>query len=157
MTLAQAIEIIAAFEREQVRYVLIGSMAMALQGIVRATEDIDFFVDPESSNVDRIKRALRSVFDDDSIDQIESNDLAGEYAVVRYGPAEQDLTIDLVGKLGDAFAFEDIEHEVIDHSGVSIRVATPRMLHRMKRDTVRPQDRVDADRLRQAFNLDEEA
>lgn len=48
----------AAFEREGVRYVLIGSMAMAAWGVVRATQDIDFFVDPEADNVDRLRRAL---------------------------------------------------------------------------------------------------
>jgi len=64
--------ILAAFEREGVRYVLVGSMAMAAQGIVRA------------------------------------------------------------------------------------RVATPRMLYRMKNDTVRPQDRMDADRLRLRFGLKDE-
>jgi hypothetical protein len=45
------------------------------------------------------------------------------------------------------------EREVED---VHIRVATPRMLYRMKKDTVRPQDRVDAEALRQHFNLDDE-
>ena len=40
--------------------------------------------------------------------------------------------------------------------GVSVRVATPRTLHRMKRDTVRPQDRLDADVLRARFGLEKE-
>jgi hypothetical protein len=35
-------------------------------------------------------------------------------------------------------------------------VATARMLYRMKKDTVRLQDRADAERLRQHFGLDEE-
>lgn len=38
--------ILAALEREDVRYVLIGAMAMAAQGLVRATHDLDFFVAP---------------------------------------------------------------------------------------------------------------
>ncbi len=36
------------------------------------------------------------------------------------------------------------------------QVATPRMLYRMKRDTVRPQDRVDAQVLKQRFDLKED-
>lgn len=40
--------------------------------------------------------------------------------------------------------------------GIAIRVATPRMLYRMKKDTVRPQDRLDADSIRQRFGLEEE-
>jgi predicted nucleotidyltransferase len=52
-------ELLAALERHGVRYVLIGSMAMAAQGISRATEDIDFFVEPTPSNVERLKQATR--------------------------------------------------------------------------------------------------
>ena len=40
--------------------------------------------------------------------------------------------------------------------GVRARVATPRMLYWMKRDTVRPQDRMDAETIRTRFGLKEE-
>jgi hypothetical protein len=40
--------------------------------------------------------------------------------------------------------------------GVRIRVATPATLYRMKKDTVRPQDRLDAEVIRQQFGLKEE-
>ena len=152
----QATAILAAFDREKVRYVLIGSMAMAAQGIIRATLDIDFFVSPDAANVDRIKRALRSAFDDASIDEIDPDDLAGPYPVIRYGPPDDDFVIDLVGRLGEAFRFEDIESEELLVGGIPVRVATPRMLYRMKRDTVRPQDRLDAANIRVAFGLEEE-
>lgn len=156
MRFEQAVAILAALERERVRYVLIGSMAMAAQGIIRATRDVDFFVAPDPANVERIKRALHSVFDDASIDEIDSDDLAGPYPVVRYGPPEGDFVIDFVARIGDAFAFDDIESEELIVEGVGVRVATPRMLYRMKRDTVRPQDRVDAENLRSTFRLSEE-
>jgi nucleotidyltransferase AbiEii toxin of type IV toxin-antitoxin system len=156
MKFEQAIEILAAFEREEVRYVLIGSIAMAAHGIIRATRDVDFFVAPEPANVERIKRALRAVFDDDSIDDIGTDDLAGPYPVIRYGPPEGDFVIDLVARLGDAFKFDDIDSEELVVEGVTVRVATPRMLYRMKRDTLRPQDQVDAENLRSTFGLSEE-
>jgi len=40
--------------------------------------------------------------------------------------------------------------------GTRISVATPRMLYRMKRDTVRPQDRLDAQVIKEEFKLEEE-
>jgi hypothetical protein len=49
----EAKRILAAFETERVRYVLIGSMAMAAHGLIRATRDIDFFVSPDPENVER--------------------------------------------------------------------------------------------------------
>lgn len=156
MRFEQAVAILRAFEREGVRYVLIGSMAMAAQGIIRATRDVDFFIAPDPGNVEQVKRALRAVFDDESIDEIGADDLAGPYPVIRYGPPGGDFVIDLVARIGDAFEFEDIESEELVVEGVTVRVATPRMLYRMKRDTVRPQDRVDAESLRATFELSEE-
>lgn len=156
MNFERVLAILAAFEREGVRYVLIGSMAMAAQGLIRATQDVDLFISPEVDNVERLKRALGSVFDDESIDEIDGADLAGPYPVIRYSPPEGDFVIDLVARIGDAFEFGDMEAEEIVVEGVTIRVATPRMLYRMKRDTVRPQDRADAERLRERFGLGEE-
>ena len=65
-----ALAVLRAFEREGVEYVLVGSMARAAQGVVRATQDMDVFVSPTPDNVERLKRALQSVFHDPCIDEI---------------------------------------------------------------------------------------
>lgn len=155
VTFGEVRQVLAALERHAVRYVLIGSMGMAAHGIVRATQDIDFFVDPSPANVARLRDALRSVFNDDSIDDITSEDLAGPYPVVRYGPPEGGWVIDLVGRLGRAYTFDDVEADVVEIDGVRVPVATTRMLYEMKRDTVRQQDRADAQALRERFDLEE--
>ena len=55
-----------------------GSMAMAAQGLVQATRDLDFFVSPQARNIQRLNRALKSLYDDDpNVDQIPAEDLAG--------------------------------------------------------------------------------
>jgi len=59
-------------------------------------------------------------------------------------------------RVDEAFRYADIEYEVMEVEGIEIRVATPRMLYRMKKDTVRPQDRLDAETLRQRFEIEEE-
>ena len=40
--------------------------------------------------------------------------------------------------------------------GIHVRVATPRMMYRMTRNTVRPQDKIDASVLRERFELEDE-
>jgi hypothetical protein len=155
MRIDQATRVFEALERERVAYALIGSMAMAVHGLVRATRDIDFFVAPDPDNVERLKRALRSVFDDPSLDEIDSEDLAGAYPVIQYGPPDGDFVIDLIARLGDAYGFEDVEAEYVQIGGLRVRVATPRALYAMKRDTVRPQDRADAVNLRERFGLED--
>lgn len=150
--------ILAAMEFEGVRYVLIGAMAMAAQGLIRATHDLDFFVSPEPENVDRLKRAFKSLFDNDpNVDEISSDDLAGDYPAVEYTPPHGKYSVDILSRLGEAFSYPDIESEILATAeGTQISVATPRMLYRMKRDTVRPQDRVDAEAIKEAFKLEED-
>jgi len=43
----------------------------------------------------------------------------------------------------------------VDVDGVSVRVATPQMLYRMKKDSLRPRDKIDAQWLFDAFDLGE--
>lgn len=157
MRFEQAIEFLAAFEREGVRYILIGSMALAAQGIVRATRDIDVMIASDQDNVERIKRALKMVFHDDAIEDIDPHDLSGLYPVIRYGPPEGAFVIDLIARLGETFSFEDLDWQEMNIEGVRVRVATPRTLYRMKRDTMRPQDRIDAEMLRSRFDVEGEA
>lgn len=149
--------ILAAFEREGIRYVLVGSMAMAAQGIVRATRDADFFVAPDEQNVERLRRALKSLFDDDpNVDEITAADLGGDYPAVEYTPPHGRYSMDILSRLGETFRYEELEAEDVVVEGVRARVATPRMLYRMKKDTVRSQDRMDAEAIRTRFGLKEE-
>jgi hypothetical protein len=155
MTFAEAMRILAALERHRVAYVLVGSMAMAAQGIVRATRDMDVFVSPDAANVAALKAALQELFEDPDIDAITAADLAGDYPAIQYAPPAVDYWIDILARLGDAFQYGDIESEVLRLEGLSIRVATARMLYRMKRHTVRPQDGVDAQALKARFDLED--
>lgn len=156
MEFSQAMRVLGAFERHGVQYVLVGSMAMAAQGIVRATRAMDVFIAPDAANVERLKKALREVFDDPEIDEIRPEELAGEYPAIQYVPPQESYWIDIVARLGEAFRFADLESEEIVVEAVRVRVATPRMLYRMKKDTVRPQDRLDAQVLREKFDLEDD-
>ena len=156
MEFEQTKRILAAFDQHKVDYVLIGGMAMAAQGLVRATRDIDVVVSAEAENVDRLKTALKELFDDPEIDNIRADELAGDYPAIQYVPPTGDFWIDILARLGEAFRYANLESEELVIEGVRVRVATPRMLYRMKKDTVRPQDRLDAQVLRERFELQEE-
>lgn len=149
--LREALAVLAALDSHDVDYVLVGGLALGVHGLVRATRDIDLFVRPTSANVERLRAALRSVFNEASIDEIVAADLAGRYPVVRYGPPDADFVIDLIGRIGDAFTFDDLESERRTLDDVVVRVATPRTLCRLRKDTLRPIDRADAEALRRRF------
>jgi hypothetical protein len=155
MQFGDVVAILESLAAEDVEYVLVGGIAVGLHGFERATRDIDLFVRP-TEDVGRLRRALRRVYDDPAIDEISASDLAGDYPTIRYGPPDSDFFIDLLGRLGTTVAFNDLEAEPIDVGGVAVPVATPRTLYRIKRDTVRPVDRIDAEVLREAFDLEDE-
>ena len=142
-----------ALDEHGVEYVVVGALAINLLGLPRATVDADLFVRPTEENVERLRRAMRAVWDDPELETLSADELAGEYAVVRYGLPEGSEVqyVDLIGHLGEAFHFKDLRTQVVEVAGVPIRVATPATLIQMKRDTLRPQDQVDAARLRERF------
>ena len=153
--LDEAIRVIASLNRERVDYVVVGGVAVNLHGLIRATEDLDLFVRPNPENIARLRRALHTVWDDPSIDEITAEDLCGDYPVVRYGPPEGSLYLDIMARIGEATSFDDVEGEEKDIDGTKVRVATPKSLFRMKRGTVRPIDQQDAKALSVAFDIGE--
>jgi hypothetical protein len=149
-------EVLAAFEHEGVAYAIFGAVALNLHGLARATQDLDVFVLPSEDNIRRLRIALTSVFEDPHIDEITADDLLGDYPAIQYVPPEGSFYLDILTRLGETFSFDDLETERVDFDGLEVTVVTPRMLHRMKRSTVRPQDSADADRLCRRFGFEEE-
>ena len=148
--------VLAALEREGVRYVVFGAVAINLLGLARATEDLDIFVEPQSENIERLKAALRSVFADPAIDEISAEELMGDYPAVQYVPPEGTFHVDILTRLGEAFAFRDLEAIRVDLEGQPVSVASPKTLYRMKKDTVRPKDWGDAEALRRRFGIEDD-
>jgi hypothetical protein len=141
-----------ALAREGVQYDLVGAVALDVLGIGRLTQDIDLFVRPAPANIERLRRALGSVWKDPSIGDIAAEDLAGAYPVVQY-VAPDGTQIDLLSRLGDAFSFDDLRSTTYAYGDVDVVVATPETLYAMKRDTLRLQDKADAQKLKEKFGL----
>jgi hypothetical protein len=140
----EVMRVLRAFESAGLEYVLIGAAAMGFHGLVRATEGLDIFIRATPENIEKLRSALRAVYEDDStINEISSADLLGEYPTVRYVPPTGDLYFDVMTRLGEVANFETID-------------AIPAALYRMKKGTVRPLDHVDAAALRKRFGLKDE-
>ncbi len=151
----EILRVLRAFEATGLEYVLIGATAMGFHGVVRATEDIDLVILATPENVEKLRAALASVYADPQIDEIATADLLGDYPAVRYYPPTGDLYFDVITRLGTAVTFESVDSETKLVAGISVPVATPSALYRMKRHTVRAKDHQDAAALRERFNLPE--
>ncbi len=148
--------LLAALEREQVRYAIFGAVALNLHGLARFTEDLDIFLWPDADNIVRLRTALRSVVDDPEIENITAADLLGDYPAVQYVPPDGTFHIDILTRLGEAFTFDELETERVAFDGLTVSVVTARGLYRMKRDTVRLKDRADAQALKERFGIVDE-
>jgi hypothetical protein len=149
--------LLRAFDAAGLEYVLIGAAAMGFHGLVRATEDLDFFIRATPENVERLRQALRAVYaDDPNIAEISAADLLGEYPAIRYYPPTGDLYLDVLTRLGEVASFETIDAETKEIDGTQVRIATPSALYQLKKGTIRLQDRADAAALRERFDLKEE-
>ena len=147
--------VFSALSEQRVEYAVFGAGALGLHGLARATADLDLFIRPDSDNVERLKAAFRAVFEDPNIEDISAEDLCGDYPAVRYQPPDG-FGFDLLTRLGDAFRYEDLDIEERDYDGVPVKVVTSRTLWRLKKDTVRPVDRFDADVLAERYGFREE-
>src|SRR5438093_6950693 len=103
MEFDKVLSLIREMNREGVDYITFGALALNLHGIVRATTDADFFIKPDRDNIERLKKALRNVWDDPEIDNITADDFLGEYPSVTYGPPDDSFAIDFLTRLGEVY------------------------------------------------------
>ncbi len=135
---ADVLRICRALNQADARYLLIGGMAVVAHGAGRFTKDIDLLIDDAPENVARVKRAL-SVLADNAVAEVADDDIQ-RYTVVRVA---DEVVVDLMGRAcGIAFAEAAADAETLERDGVTIRVASPQTLIRLK-DTLRPQDAQD--------------
>jgi predicted nucleotidyltransferase len=134
--------IIDALNRKKVEYILIGGFAIVIYGFPRFTEDVDFFIRPDQENIEKLKEAFRDIYaNDESIGEIDLN-MLNEYAVIRYGTPDG-FYIDVITRIGTAFAYDDLQFETREVEGHIIRIATVETLIKLKSNTLRPVDAED--------------
>ena len=71
-------------------------------------------------------------------------------------PPDGAFHVDILARLGEAFQFDGLEAARLPFEELTVSVATPATLYRMKRDTVRLKDLADAAWLRERFDLEDE-
>ncbi|MDQ1354009.1 MAG: hypothetical protein QG657_4318 [Acidobacteriota bacterium] len=136
------LEVLKALWQEKVEYVLIGGFAVIIHGMPRVTQDLDIFVKMVPENIDKLRKALRIAFNDNSIDGITLGDL-NDYSVIRYGTPDG-FYIDILGRIGEVATYDDLQYETITVEGVQVRIASIETLFWLKKDTLRMEDKRDA-------------
>ncbi|MGQ0811998.1 MAG: nucleotidyl transferase AbiEii/AbiGii toxin family protein, partial [Nitrospiraceae bacterium] len=135
-TLDDLTQLCQALNDAEARYVLIGGFAVNYYGRARATEDIDFLVDPKADNIRRIKVALH-ILPDHAADELREMDVAS-YTIVRIA---DEIVVDLIGR-GGSVTYETAEIQRVPLGPTTLPIASLQTLIATKQG-LRPRDQED--------------
>jgi hypothetical protein len=158
------IELFRAFEKEGLRYLLVGGLAVNLYGVERATMDVDIILAMEGENLDRFLRAARSlglvpvmpVALESLADEAARSQWAQEKGMVAFALRTSDPaapTLDVL--IRPQVPFEEAWARRVEKTvaGLKICLASVDDLIRMKSATGRLRDRSDIEALEKARRL----
>ena len=134
-------DILSAFIKEKVEFLVVGGYAMAFHGYVRATGDIDLWIHCSDENAEKVWRAVQTfgapLFD------LNMEDLKTLGMVFQIGLVPS--RIDVITQI-DGVDFEDAwkEHKTVEIENLQIPVIGKTQLLTNKKSTGRAKDRNDA-------------
>jgi predicted nucleotidyltransferase len=151
-------ELLASLDESNVRFVVVGGLAVVLQGYARLTADVDLAIDLSSENVLRTVDALTArglrpllpVNAHDFADEAKRREWIETRNLEVFSMRDESnplLTVDLFAR--EPIPFEELwsHADTVPLGGRTVRVASVEHLIRMKRAAARPQDALDIDQL----------
>jgi hypothetical protein len=145
--------LLACLHGHDVRFVVIGGVAVGAHGYVRGTEDLDLVPDPDPSNLARLVEALAEL--DSTLPTVEGRpfDPATDASVIRRGGNVTADTkfggLDVVQRARGVPGYSDLKRDAVESEllGIPVRVCSLARLRAMKEAQDRTQDRADLENL----------
>lgn len=151
-------ELLERLVEAEVRFVLVGGLAVNAWGYLRATRDVDVVPDPDRDNLKRLDTLLRGLDGKVEVgDRLLGSDAistflrTGDRALVKTDLGQ----VDVLQGLPQIPRFEDLEKEArdVDVDGLTVRVCSLEHLLAMKRASDRPRDKDDLEALEAAQEM----
>jgi predicted nucleotidyltransferase len=148
-------ELLERLTAAEVRFVLVGGLAVNAWGYLRGTQDVDVVPDPDSANLEKLDSLLCELGGKVDVegrlltsDAISTFLRAGDRTLVRTELGQ----VDVLQGLSQVPAYEDLERQATDVevNGLVVRVCSLGHLLEMKRASDRPRDRDDLEALEAA-------
>lgn len=141
--------LLEALNELDVRFVVIGGVAVGAHGYVRGTEDLDLVPDPDPGNLARLTEALRKL--ESTLPTVGERpfDPATDAGVIRRGGNVTAMTrfggLDIVQRARGVPSYSQLDKDAVDSDllGVPVRVCSLSRLREMKEARDREQDRAD--------------
>lgn len=150
--------LLAALEKAEVRFVVIGGFAVGAHGYPRATRDLDIVPDPDPENLGRLADLLAELnasvlgvedFSEDEVVQPDADGLAmgGNFVLTTtHG------RLDIMQLIGPDLEYADLDAAAVEDEvfGHRVRFCGFDHLVAMKESAGRPEDEIDLRRLRES-------
>ena len=148
-------ELLARLIEAEVRFVLVGGLAVNAWGYLRGTRDVDVVPDPSAENLEKLNALLRDLGGKVDVGgKLLDADAISTF--LRTGDRTLVLTdlgqVDVLQGLPQVPRFETLDEEAteVDLDGLDVRVCSLNHLLEMKRASDRPRDRDDLEALEAA-------
>ncbi|MBP7949180.1 MAG: nucleotidyltransferase [Verrucomicrobiales bacterium] len=127
-----------------VRFILVGGLAVTLQGYVRFTEDVDILVECTKGNIDRLLACLGD-YGEGFARELTPDDFDEEEGAIRIVEETEQCQLDIFTRMS-GLNYADIltSADVFALSGREVRYASKAALIHWKQASVREKDRLDA-------------
>jgi predicted nucleotidyltransferase len=145
-------ELLKRLEEADIRFVLVGGLAVNAWGYLRATRDVDIVPDPSPENLQKLESLLRELGGRVDVGG-RLLDSSAIQTFLKTGDRTLVLTdfgqVDVLQGLSQVPRFEELNATAADVEieGLSIRVCSLEHLLQMKRASQRPRDRDDLEAL----------
>lgn len=148
-------ELLARLVEADVRFVLVGGLAVGAWGYVRGTKDIDVVPDPAAENLERLAELLREL---NGKVEVGEGQLTADAISIFLRTGDRTLVATELGPVDvlqglpqiPSFAVLDAEAKDVDIGGLCVRVCSLEHLFEMKRSSERARDRDDLESLEAA-------
>ena len=141
-------ELLSMLSREQVKFIVVGGVACALNGFVRATDDLDILIEASDKNIKHILKILKG-WGKGYADELEVADFPVSAGAIRI---IEDFPLDIFTMLNEK-SYDELLTEC-DISGHGIYYLNRKALIEIKKKSLREKDRIDVLALQKLVNND---
>ncbi len=147
-------KLLAGLVRAEVRFITVGGLACAMCGFVRATEDVDIIVDAAVENIKRLI-AFLSAWGEGCAAELQPDDFTDEEGALR---VVEEFPLDIFVRMS-GLRYHDLLPYCREHDAGAARIPylNPAGLLRLKQNSRRDKDRIDASVLRRLLEASAES
>ena len=127
-----------------VKFVLVGGVAVTLHGYVRLTEDVDIIIAGDSANITKLLHSL-STYGEGFARELSPADFTDEEGAIRIVEETESCQVDIFTRMS-GLKYDDLisDADRFEVAGHTVLLASKAALIRLKESSVRDKDRLDA-------------